>query len=415
MNDRDRIGYVHSLASQQVPPPYFMPNVTVHGFVWDVRLDEVQAHCDRTFNLGSAQARGFTYRPFPLWPYALMLCIDYPVMISCEPESRRGERYRGPPLEMPPRLVPGFWDRRRRGPPLEYGSRGFVSQREVFIAIPIVRYGESGLGRLTNTALEWTLPFIVVQNPMSAICGREMLGLEKLLADVDFGRAESPQSFRADVALRGWAEQNRSLPVLTVKTGQRLPSPRGAPQRTSTYSLFQTRGARTSLEWISTAADFVESISEGLAPTTMRTVALKQIRDADCPQRALYQAIVGCRTNYSNVDRLRFFHEGDVEITFHSHRTPKTTKAAAEPRQGLRQLLQLVSPSPLPEQEEAPVPIRPRAAFTFNADIDFDDMRTLHTFDTRKRSGDPVTEKVGDLAAPWARPWRGLFSRESKP
>jgi hypothetical protein len=76
------IPYVQSAASQEVPPPYHFPGVTVNAFVCEARMEESQAWCDKFFNLGDPAARGFRYAPAALWPYALLLCIDYPVMIS---------------------------------------------------------------------------------------------------------------------------------------------------------------------------------------------------------------------------------------------------------------------------------------------------------------------------------------------
>ena len=148
------IPYTQSVASQEVPPSYHFPGVTVNGFVWEAHLDRVQEYCDTFLNLGDEKDRGFSYGPAPTWPYAVMLFIDYPVMISA---ARAPENI----LHATP-----------------YSDRGIVSQREVFVALPVFRRG-IGPGKLiADSTLEWALPFIVVNEPSSAVCGREMLGLE---------------------------------------------------------------------------------------------------------------------------------------------------------------------------------------------------------------------------------------------
>ena len=71
------IPYTQSVASQEVPPPYHFPGVTVNGFVWEAHLDRVQQYCDTFLNLGDERDRGFSYGPAPAWPYAVMLVLDY--------------------------------------------------------------------------------------------------------------------------------------------------------------------------------------------------------------------------------------------------------------------------------------------------------------------------------------------------
>ena len=377
----DAIPYVQSAASQEVPPPYHFPRVTVNAFVWEANLPQVQAYCDRFFNLGDAKGRGFTYRPAAVWPYALLLFIEYPVMMSASP--------------LPENI----------GQETPYGNRGIVSQTEVFVALPVVRYGSAGR-LLSDTNLEWALPFIVVGEPMSAVCGREMLGLEKLRAKITIGESVFPDSFRGRVCLPGWKtdkpdEMQKMLAFLEVDTGPAVPTWRGSAKETSLWTLLRSRTAGNVIGALATASEFVDTVSAGLVPMTMQTVSLKQFRDAKDPGKALYQALINCRSKYTSIENFKFYNENDVEITFHddgslSEIIPFVDLPAGAPRLA----------------EDRPNSFRPKAAYRFNATIDFDNMRTLHTFAVDRGPGLPPSKATSDLISPWLRPWQGFFGPE---
>ncbi len=380
MNDGASIPYVQSASSQEVPPPYHFPGVTVNGFVCEARIDVVKAWCDRFFNLGDEAARGFRYGPAPFWPYALLLFIDYPVMISA---SRTPENI---------------------GHETPYSDRGVVSQQEVFIAIPVVRLGTAPGAAIANSTVEWMLPFITVGNPMSAVCGREMLGLEKLRAEIAFGESRFPGSFRGQVSLPGWSlldpdRMQRMLRFIEADTGPPSPTFRGAPRDSSLYTLFRSRWASDAIDGLGALANLVDSATAGLVPTTMQTVSLKQFRDAAQPDRALYQALISCRTRYSNIANFQFYKEDDVKIAFY-------------PQGSFAEIIRFVQTSTggLPDKDYEPHQLaKVIAGYRFNADIDFDEMRTLHTFPVERGRGLPPTAASSDLTAPWLRPWKGFF------
>jgi hypothetical protein len=201
--DGPRVPYVQSVGSLDVPPPYHFPGVTVNAFVWEAQMSAVQDYCDRFLNLGTPEERGFTYKPAPFWPYATLLFLDYPVMISSNPAPQdMGE-------------VP-------------YGDRGIVSQTEVLVSLPVVRYGLGADRLVTESELECALPFIVVGNPMSAVCGREMLGLGKLLAEIKTGEGRYPDSFLGTVDLPGWSEMRTGVEQQMLRFITRRDRPRPA-------------------------------------------------------------------------------------------------------------------------------------------------------------------------------------------
>jgi hypothetical protein len=377
------IPYVQSVASQEVPPPYKFPGVQVNGFTWEANIDHVQAYCDHFFNLGDPKDRGFTYVAAAFWPYVQLVILDYPVMISASQKMPRGL------IDLTP-----------------FSDRGVVSQREVFIALPVVRIGNTPLSLLTNTALECALPFIMVDDPNSAVCGREMLGMEKLRAGILLGESTFPDSFQARVTLPGWLSTSTTqqmLPFLDVDTGPAVPTFRGPPDTKSLWTLFRSRAAERLMESATTGVNSIDTLSAGTVPTAMQTVSLKQFRDAALPERAIYQALVGYRSKYSRITNFQFYKEEDVNITFHEEGSFGDTLRFVE------------LPPGNPSDRNKPFKtFHPKVAYRFTADIDFDNMLTLHTFSV-DRPDLPPTKSTSDLIAPWLRPWRGLFFGRGRP
>jgi hypothetical protein len=195
----------------------------------------------------------------------------------------------------------------------------------------------------------------------------------------------------------------RMLPFLDVDTGPLIPTFRGTPRVDSLWTLFRSPLASDAIDAIGAVAGLVDSATAGAVPTSMQTISLKQFRDAAQPDRALYQAIISCRTKYSNISNFQFYKEKDVAITFY--------------KQGsFAEMLQHLA---LPPQADvggsSRVTVRPKAAYRFNADIDFDNMRTLHTFSVDRDGGLPPTPASSDLTAPWLRPWKGFFGSRRRP
>lgn len=370
------IPFAQSASSQQVPPPYLFPGVTVNAFVWPVDISRVQTYCDETFNLGTEQDRGFTYRPAALWPYATLLFLDYPIMLSSNPLPQDiGE-------------VP-------------YSDRGIISQTEVFIALPVIRYGTNPITLLTETTLEWALPFIVVGNPMSSVCGREMLGLGKLLADITTGESTFPNSFKGSIKLPFWPSlepcvQMEDGEFVSVTTNPLLPTFRNSQSpKASLSTLFESRQASLVIEEMASLSNFINDASLGMIPTNMHTVGLKQYRDALDVERAIYQSIVTCRSRYSNITKFRMYDEADISIAFND------TGSFND----ILQVFLEVGDTPSNQMHT----LQPVAGYRFMADIHFDQMRVIHSFAIDRENGLPPIPTQSDLTAEWARPLKGFF------
>ena len=376
------IPYVQSIACQQVPPPYHFPGVTVNAFIWEASMTHIQAYCDEYFNLGDPIKRGFVYKAATIWPYATLLVIDYPQMIATANN-----------------VGPGWGT--------SYADGGYVTQKEVFVALPLLRYGTRPETALWKAAIEWALPFIIVQNPMSSVCGREMLGLEKLLAEISLGEGEYPDSFSAAVKLPGWAslrpgEMQQNLPFLDVVTGPATPTIRGSAVQDSLWTLFSSNVVGQTIGALGGVSNLIDALSAGLTPTAMQTVSLKQIRDAADPRRALHQSLISCRSKYSNMENFKFYNENDVKITIHDRGSFSEV---------FRVALNLPQVEDRFSTKDRPLSFTPAAAFRFNATIDFDQMRTLHTFQVDQGPGLPPAAGNDDMMSPWLRPLRGFFGR----
>jgi hypothetical protein len=365
------VPYVQSVASQQAPPPYFFPGVTVNAFVWEAPLGPIQRLCDTYYNLGDPRERGFVYKPLAAWPYATLLLIEYPVMMCADPRQ----------------LGLGG---------MSYADRGYMSQHEVFVAIPLLRYGATAATLLSSAAIEWALPFIVVENPTSAVCGREMLGLEKLQGDIELGEGAFRGSFRGKVVLPGWPSldpdvMQQAMTFLTVETGPPTPTFRGSPEVDSLWTLLQSRAASRAIDALSSVADMIDQVSDRIIPTAMQVITLKQFRDAGFPERAVFQSLVTCRAKYSNITDFHFYKEDDVAITFHAEGS-------------FKEIVQVFLDT------DKTTTFRPIAGYRFGADIDFDDMRTIYNFPIDGAPGLPPSPASGDMLAPWLRPLRGFLA-----
>jgi hypothetical protein len=186
------------------------------------------------------------------------------------------------------------------------------------------------------------------------------------------------------------------MTFLEVTTGPATPTFRGAPDEASLWTLLRSQTASRAIGALATVADFVDQVSDGIVPTAMQVVTLKQIRDAGDPARAVFQSLVTCRAKYSNITDFHFYNEQDVAITFHSEGSFGEIARVFLDDAKLKTF-------------------KPKAAYRFGADIDFDDMRTLYNFAVDRGPGLAPTPAGGDMLAPGLRPLRGFFGPRIHP
>lgn len=372
--------FVQSTASQQLPTPFHFPNVDAWVFLFEIPMAAVKRYCDTHLNLGDSRDRKFVYRPLAIYPYATLMVLRYPVMVS-------GDRATG------------------NGVP--FAERGYMSQNEVFISVPIVRHGTTMANFLLNVAVESAMPFIVVDNATSAISGREILGFQKVKAQIDLGTGPYPSGLAADVKMLGWPSLNPNamqqlLPFMSITTGPQVPGVGPSPEITSAWTLLgATASVRKAMEGLAAASDGLDQIACGLMPSALQMVALKQFRDAEHPRRAIYQAIAGAKPRYYNVHNIQYYNENDVKITFRDGGSfTEIIKTFANP------------PTHKSEwnEEFIDVNVPAKLAYSFTADIEYADQKTLHTFvsDADPRQS-PSAGPVDGMISPWLRPWQGFW------
>lgn len=204
------------------------------------------------------------------------------------------------------------------------------------------------------------------------------------------------------MTLPGWADNEpgtmqEDLTILEIETGPTLPTfRRHTPNSQSLATALASREMGWLIGRMQTMSNMVDEATLDMVPTEMRTIGLKQYRDAADPSRAVYQALASCRSHYSNIRNFEFYDEKDVSIKFNDLGS-------------FRELLKLffrVEGDPVGKKIE----VEAEAAFRFDADIDFDQMRIIRNIPIENSEGKVVTRGSEDLASPWFRPWRGFFA-----
>ena len=373
--------FVQSIASQQLPTPLYLPGVKIHSFMIEMSMDVVQRYCDKYFNLGNPRDRDFVYKPVPLFPYATLMVLEYPVMVAAD---------RTP---LPTNSVPFY-------------ERGYMSQNEVFLGVPVMRHGTSMGNFLRNVAVQFAYPFMVVDNATSTASGREILGFPKLPAEITLTEGVWPGSLAANVKMFGWPSLDPEclqelMPFLSVTTGPKLPYVGPSAEVSSVWSLGANGYLRKGMEAFAAGYDMLDQLTCGLIPSPLHVVALKQFRQAERPHEAVYQAIIDAKPRYYNVRDLQFYNEQDVDITFFDRGS----------FDGL--IREFLDPPP----NESPIKskiqhieVAAKMACSFTADIDYTGMFTIHSFtEPRHRNRGGGSLPVNDMISPWLRPWQGFW------
>lgn len=237
----------------EVPPPYDFPNMSIMSFRLPANVANLQNLCDELLNIGSLQRRGFEYRAVA--GFVDMDIVTYPKML----------------FDHAP-----------------YNGWGFATQQELYFRFMIWKHEPiPGTGVLFPAAIpEWTFPFIFVDNSWSMICGRNIIGFPKVMAQFYPTPVHDPSPFDITVcalALKTYsaATQLDWQPIVEIKPDSGTPSP--------------PPGNWPWIELDALAYPTLEPYLEAFlatVPTTFSTIGLKQFRDASSLTEACYQAVV---------------------------------------------------------------------------------------------------------------------------
>jgi hypothetical protein len=385
--------YIQSNASQELPTPFHFPAVKAWVFLFEISMGPVKRYCDTYLNLGDPRRRPFVYRPMPLYPYATMMVLEYPIMVS-------GDRN--------PDLDPSF------------AQRGFMSQREVLIDFPVIRHGTRLGNFLTDISMEFAVPFIVVDNPTSAISGREIIGFQKIVGEIDIEtvHGESPlggapyvTGFRTGVKIHGHRRPDETdmeglLTLMDITTGPPVPEVGRHDNMTSASTLLDTAFVRKGLEGAAAISDVINRLALGTLPSLQQMVALKQFRDPSRFENAIYQAITTASPRYYNIRDVQYYNEADASITMYAGGSRTEIVESLFDRDSAH------TPNVQWGEERnrtTPVTIQPCMVCSFTSEIDYAEQSTLYTYVSPE---DPRGERPhGDMISPWLRPWQGFWAR----
>jgi hypothetical protein len=146
------IPYEATIAGTQGPPPYQCTGVKLFAFPLLADIAPLQTLCDQFLNIAPNRA-GITFEPIPSAPNTCTVMIE-------------ALDYRSLKAPTPP-----------------WNDLGEVSQHELLFSVPVWR--KHG-GVLVESGI--FVPYIFVDDQASALTGREVVGLPKLLADFTLDR-----------------------------------------------------------------------------------------------------------------------------------------------------------------------------------------------------------------------------------
>jgi hypothetical protein len=240
--------FIEQDGDPQLPPPYRFPGITITSFRLAADFDSLQQLCDRRLNIGTLSQRGFEFRP--LIPYVDLEILSYPRMENSAPP---------------------------------YANHGFMTQNEIYFRFFVIKYISVAGMLFPLPEIACFFPFIFVDNPWSAIAGREVLGFPKGVARFDLPNA-NPYPIKVSTQVLTQYQPNTQLDwkqfveirSSTASSSSTLPS--------GVWPWGDILGLHPLLQEI---LDIAEVLTESL----FSVVLLKQFGDPESPPNACYQAI----------------------------------------------------------------------------------------------------------------------------
>jgi hypothetical protein len=238
--------FIERCGDPEVPPPYLCPGVCLKSFRLEADLLALQALCDRFLNIGTLAARGFEFRA--IIPYVDMEVLTYP----------------------------------RIETPLH---KGYMSQREIYFRFFVLKYQLVGALLLPTFELACFFPFIFVDNPWSAIAGREVVGYPKELARFDLPEQDD---YPINVGTQVIKTFGNNTPLtwetfVTINAAREVRRPSRLPPQPWPWG---------DLTGLHPALRSTLQKSAVLQPGICPTIHFKQFRDAERAAKASYQALV---------------------------------------------------------------------------------------------------------------------------
>ena len=237
--------YVNQIGDAQFPPPYNFPDVKILSFRLPASLAALTLLCDELLNIGDLDDRGFTFRP--LFPFVDLEVLHYPKMEYA--------------------ILPQF---------------GVISQHECYVRLFVMKYLLVGGWLVPDGEVAMYCPFLVVDNPLSAFSGRDVLGFPKLIGAISPYSTAHPFPTISTMTFSPGSAQASVLPVVEIR-----PAPHGAPAPPLLKWPWGDIGDAFLTPWRQALGGSLH-----FDPMLFASVQMKQFRDAQDPLSACYQAIV---------------------------------------------------------------------------------------------------------------------------
>jgi hypothetical protein len=245
--------YHDQIGEAQNPPPYSFPNVRINSFRLSADLDKLTELCNDVLNVGELEDRGFEFRP--IFPFVDLEVLHYPKM-----------QY-------------AFF------PPA-----GYISQNECCVRLFVMKYIAIGDMLVPDGEISVFCPFLIVDNPLSAFAGRDVLGFPKLLGSFTPFSPKSPFTTVSTEVFTSYTEEVMAAPhpIVTIEAAGQGAKAIGIPEQMWPWGQVEVEAMNLAHQALGRSLVFTLG--------SFGCVTMKQFRDAMLPLNACYQAILQAYT-----------------------------------------------------------------------------------------------------------------------
>jgi hypothetical protein len=246
--------YVNQIGEAQSPPPYTFPGVSINSFRLAADLEQLTRLCDDVLNVGDLEDRGFEFRP--IFPFVDLEVLYYPRM----------EYAYFPPL-------------------------GYITQNEFCVRIMVIKYIDIGGMLMPDGEVAIFCPCLIVDNPLSAFAGRDVLGYPKLLGSFTSSAASGPFTTISAPVFTSFTDEVEASaqPIVAIEAAGANARQLGAPGRNWPWGEIDVDAMNVAHQALGRSLVFT--------PGLFACVLMKQFRDPTLSTlNACYQAILQAYT-----------------------------------------------------------------------------------------------------------------------
>jgi hypothetical protein len=255
--------FIELPGSSTYPPPFPMQNTNAQIFVLRCSSERLSAVTDQWLN---AMASPYTYEP--LLPF-----------VFCTP----------------------MWMSRITTQDQPWNNMGWMHETDFNFAYLVAGFKA---GAFDHVAL--AVPYLLVDNPLTVMTGREVFGYRKMQAEMDYV-AGTYQPSAASMWVFPTFDPGQELELLEVASVNAPPALGAATRNANLKDLEQL----IALAAADVAVDVVlERLKKYLQTLNLRTVFLQQIRDAENPTSAAYQALIHASMQITSFNSAWFLSPG---------------------------------------------------------------------------------------------------------